>query len=152
MGTFSIIAFVVGLLLEWYENKIIVLDVAHRPDVVATPLRQTILFLVRLLTTYGSLAGIFFVYGPISALVAFAVYWLFSAKTFRRRFDGEVLRVAKELMSADERLAKDPTWNMDDSERLTEADALKTARRIVEGNIKTGGRGDYEVEVDLDDE
>ncbi len=140
MGTASIVFFFFGLLLEWYENKVIVLGISQRPMIVATPLRQVALLLIRLLAIYGGLAGLFFLFGAAWALGAFATYWVFSGVTFRRSYNEQVRHVAKELMSADEGLAHEPPFVDDgDSDRLTESEALEEARRIVESNYMMAG-------------
>jgi hypothetical protein len=120
-----------ALALAWYENKFIVLDIVRRPLFLSSPTNQVALWLVRLVITYGSLAGLFFVYGVPQAGAAFVTYWLFSWATFRTYFSREVRTVAKEMMKSEG----------DPSDGLTEAEAFEAATRIVKGNIKTAGIG-----------
>lgn len=125
--------FLSALALVWYENKFIVLDVVRRPLILSSPTNQAALFLVRMIITYGSLAGLFVVYGVAPAGVAFVAYWVFSSATFRTYFNREVRRVAKEIMMLEP--------DDDLSDKPTEAEALEDATRIVTGNMKSAGRG-----------
>ena len=100
---------------------------------LGTPTNQVALYLVRMVITYGSFAGLFFVYGAPLAVAGFVTYWVFSWATFRTYFGREVRRVAKEIM------ASEP--NDDPSNRPTEAEAVEDATQIVAGNVKTAGRG-----------
>jgi len=122
-----------ALALAWYENKFIVLDLVRRPLFLSIPTNQAALFLVRIGITYGSFAGLLFVYGVPLAGAAFVTYWVFSWATFRTYFGREVRRVAKDIMTSE---ADD-----DPSDEPTQAEALEAATRMVTGNIKTAGRG-----------
>jgi hypothetical protein len=121
-----LLGFLLGVALDWYENKFIVLDVVRRPLFLSTATNQLALFSVRLLVTYGSLAGLFFVYGAGPTVVAFVTYWVISSATFRTYFNREVRSVTKVLIAC---------------EKLTEAEAFEYAVRVVTGNIKSAGRG-----------
>lgn len=128
-----LVCFAIGVALAWYENKFIVLDIVRRPLFLSTATNQAALYIVRLLVTYGSLVGLFFSYGPVSALAAFLTYWIISWATFRTYFNREVSRVAKVLLASD--------FRDDSPEKGSESEAFERATRFVEGNIKTAGRG-----------
>ena len=128
-----LVAFLLALALAWYENKFIVLDIVRRPLFLSSPTNQVALWLARLVITYGSLVGLFFVYGVPLAGAAFVTYWVFSWATFRTYFSREVRMAAKEMMKSEP--GDDP------SDELTEAEAFEAATRIVTGNVKTAGRG-----------
>ncbi|HUY27012.1 MAG TPA: hypothetical protein VMV27_06290 [Candidatus Binataceae bacterium] len=129
-----LVGFLLALALVWYENKFIVLDVVGRPLFLSASMNQVALYLVRMVITYGSFAGLFFVYGAPLAGAAFVTYWMFSWATFRTYFGREVRRVAKGIMRSEP--DDDPFY------KTTEAEALEATTRIVTGNIKTAGRGD----------
>jgi hypothetical protein len=123
--------FFLALALDWYEDKFIVRDIFERPLFLMTPMNQAALYVVRMVVTYASLAGLFFVYGAPPAVAAFVTYWVFSWATFRTYFRREVRRVAKEIMTSEP----------DDEGRASEAEAIDEATQIVVGNMKTAGRG-----------
>ena len=83
-----LVLYLLGFGLVWYENRFIVCDVLGRP-LWFTPENQTVLWIGRLLITYGSLAGIWYGYGWQQALVAFVVYYTFEKVTFRRSYNRE---------------------------------------------------------------
>jgi len=72
----------------WYENRFIVRDALDRP-LSFTKTNQTILWIGRLLITYGSLAGIWYSYGWLPALVGFVAYHAFQKVTFRQSYNRE---------------------------------------------------------------
>jgi hypothetical protein len=82
------VLYLLGFALVWYENRFIVCDMLDRP-LWFTPKNQTMLWIVRLLITYGSLAGIWYAYAWPQALVAFVVYYAFEKVTFRRSYNRE---------------------------------------------------------------
>jgi hypothetical protein len=83
-----LVLYLLGFALVWYENRFIVCGILDRP-LWFTPGNQTMLWIVRLFITYGSLAGIWYSYGWLQALVAFVVYYTFERVTFRRSYNRE---------------------------------------------------------------
>lgn len=127
-----VLGFLFALVLAWYENKYIVLDVAMRPLALSTTTHQAALYLVRLVVTFGSLVGIFFVYGSPLSVAALATYWIFSRATFRTYFNREVQTVAELLVKRKQ--GDDP------ADIPTAAEALEDATQIVIANMKGAGR------------
>jgi hypothetical protein len=80
--------YLIGFHFVWYENRFVVCDYGHRP-LFFSHANQTVFWIVRLLITYGSIAGIWHAYGWQQALVAVAVYYTFEAATFRPSYDRE---------------------------------------------------------------
>ena len=85
----SWVAFGVGLILLLYENHYVTRGMLGRPRWYSAK-GQAVLSIVRYAITLGSLAGLWYQFGVLTAVGAFAVYVPVSALTFERSFRREV--------------------------------------------------------------
>jgi hypothetical protein len=77
------ILYLFSFLLHWYENKTIVLPIEKRPLIFSQrPYFQSLLFVIRLICQYGSIVGVWWVYGLFVAIVAFVISYVFGKLTF----------------------------------------------------------------------
>ena len=128
-----------SFLLLWFENKIIVLPTVKRPVIFGSPSLQFFLWIIRLAFQYGSIIGIWYFYGIVIAIVAFAISYIFGKITFKVYFNREVHWTAmhlvnilrKELETKGEQLSDD---------KICHKARIEAYDTVVQ-NMKTGGRG-----------
>jgi hypothetical protein len=128
------VLYIISFPLLWYENFCVVLSVAERPPILRSQTKQAIFWIVRLIITYGSIAGVWYVYGPLPAIVAFIVNYAFGRITFKMYFNREVREIAsyfiqkaKEEMQASGKLL---------DERRIKQEAFESAKTIVVQNVR----------------
>jgi len=85
-----IFLYVFGILILWYENKCIVLDVFERPPIFQVSF-QPIWWIGRIILLYGSIIGIWYVYGIPVAVVALVIKIIISQITFKHYFRKQVV-------------------------------------------------------------
>ncbi len=122
-----------SILLVWFENRCVVLPVWDRPPIF---FNQALLWIVRLLLTYGTLGGLWAIYGFKTAAIALGFFYVVNKLTFKIYFDGEVRKTAARLR----KLPPSPYANLDRDKSADEAtlerETLELARDAVTRNVK----------------
>lgn len=131
------IFYIISFPLLWYEDFCIVLSVADRPRILRSPTKQVLFWIIRLIITYGSIAGIWYTYNLFIAIVAFIINYVFGKITFKVYFNREVRETASYFIEK----AKEETRSRGEllDERKIEQEAFESAKNIVVQNIEGGG-------------
>lgn len=132
-----LIFYIISFPLLWYENFCIVLSVAERPRILRSQTKQAIFWIIRLIITYGSIAGVWYVYGLLAAIVAFTINYVFGKITFKIYFNREVRETASYFIQKAKEEAQSRGKLLD--ERKIEQEAFESAKTIVVQNMQ-GGR------------
>lgn len=84
-------------LMILYENAFAGMNIAEKPPIARGPS----LFLLVAVLTYGSIAGIWYVYGWKVALLSFFISWTFNKLTFRFFIRRNIHRTAQRLLNSE---------------------------------------------------
>ena len=133
------ILYTLSFFLLWFENKLIVLPITKRPVIFTGPYFQFLLWISRLFSQYGSIAGLWYVYNLSIAIVAFAVIYAFGKITFKVYFNREISWTATYLAELIREEAKNKGERLNDAQIYQQAQ--KEAYDTVVQNMNTGGRG-----------
>jgi len=130
-----LIFYIISFPLLWYENFCIVLSVWEKPRIFSQT-NQAIFWIIRLIITYGSIAGVWYVYGLLAAIVAFAINYVFGKITFKIYFNRKVQETASYLiqMAEEEALSN----NELSDKRKIEQESFELAKSIVIENMQGG--------------
>ena len=131
------IFYIISFPLLWYENFCIVLSIAERPCIFRSPTKQALFWIIRLVITYGSIAGIWYIYSLFVAIVAFIINYIFGKITFKIYFNQEVRETASYFIQKAKEEAQSSGKLLD--ERKIEQEAFESAKTIVVQNMQ-GGR------------
>jgi hypothetical protein len=127
------IFYTISFPLLWYENLCVVLGPAERPGIVRSRTKQAVFWVVRLIITYGSIAGLWYVYGVLAAIVAFIANYAFGRITFRVYFNREVREIASYFVQKAKEEGRASGKSLD--ERRIEQEAFESAKAVVVQNV-----------------
>ena len=125
------VLYALSLLFVWFENKCVVLHRADRPVIFSN---QAILWLLRLALTYGTLGGIWFVYGFWTAAIAFGAFYTLNKLTFSHYFSRQIKSTTVRCMKA--RMEEAAKKHEQIDELQIEVEARELANYIVTSNVK----------------
>ena len=129
-----LIFYIISFPLLLYENFCIVLNVAERPIILRSQTKQATFWTIRLIITYGSIIGVWYVYGLLAAIIAFTINYVFGKITFKIYFNREVWETASYFIQK----AKEEVRFSGEllNERKIEQEAFESAKNIVVQNMR----------------
>ena len=83
LGYLFVSLLLLSLAVKWYENYCSVLTVPEKPALLASKAGNLSVWLIRSLMMYGSIVGIWFVWGLWAVLPAYALKMIFSRGTLK---------------------------------------------------------------------
>ena len=130
LGYFFVILLLLSLGIKWYENYCSVLTVPEKPPLLANNAGNLSVWFIRSLMMYGSIVGIWFVWGIWAALAAYAFKMIFSRGTLKYYHFTAVRKWAFYYL---DKLTNKPKANgkTPDEKRLKE-EALHRARSVIQ--------------------
>lgn len=130
------ILYALCILLLWYENRWIACSWPTDRPLWFSPRNQGLLWLVRVVITYATLAGVWYQFGFGPALIAFAAYYVFGKISFRIYFDREVRQWATRFADFERKEAERKREAFNEAEMWEKC--FQRARWTVTRNMKGG--------------
>src|SRR5208282_1676268 len=88
--------YTIAVLMTLYENRWIVHSYPFDRPAWYSPKAQTVFFVLRTVVIYATLAALWYKKGVLTAVIAFAGYYLFNKISFRLYFNKELKHAANE--------------------------------------------------------
>ncbi len=84
LGILVILLYIVALMLRWYQGYTIVGGYSDLPFILRRGPNLLILMVASFVLTYGSIVGIWYIYGVVAGLLALAIRFVISRMSFKR--------------------------------------------------------------------
>ncbi|MCI0693699.1 hypothetical protein L0337_17035 [candidate division KSB1 bacterium] len=127
--------YAIHFFLHWYENKTIVMIPLEKPRLLKDPFFATLLWVIRLATHYGSVIGIWYLYGFGLAVGSYVVSYLFGYKTFNFYFNRAVHNALPYCIREIQKELKAKNINANENQIMVEA--FKRAEKLITHVMKS---------------
>jgi hypothetical protein len=135
--------YVFGVLMVWYENYWIARSYPVDRPPWYSPEAQTTFFVLRIVVTYGTVAALWYKKGSLTAVIAYAAYYIFDKGSFHIYFNRELKRATDRW--ADHLNREAVAKQLPPDQATIKKEAAKYAAVQVRGNVQ--GKREWEIVV-----